>query len=218
MPTTILIADAHRLVSDALGRVLGQMEGYVVSTELPQSGQELIAVASRVKPDVVILDYWMPGMEAPAAIRLILASRPSCKILLLSWLHGVDQIREALRAGAVGFLSKSVTVDKLAEAISRAMAGEAPVFEEELDQSVRSISERTYQDDEAWQRLALLTPREIEILKLMDEGRLIDQVAKDLSIKTATVRNHIHNILEKTGTQAHLQALAMARHHGIIRS
>lgn len=218
MAVSILVADAHRLMADALAKILNLEQDFDVCDDVPGSGQELLEAAGRVMPHVVVLDYWLPGMEAAAATRMLLSRSPMSKVLLLAWLSAPDQIRSGLEAGAVGFLSKSITVDQLAQAIRRADAGESPVFEKQLDQMITSMTERARKDDKVWERLVLLTGREIEILKLLDRGRLIEQIAKDLDIKPSTVRNHIHNILEKTHTQTHLQALAMARHHGLIVS
>lgn len=218
MPITILVADAHRLVSDGLSCALRQHSDLEVLDVLPVSGQEVVAEAKRRRPDVVVLDYWMPGMEASAATRLLVAGDPSCRVLIVSWVYGIDHIRESLEAGAVGFLPKSIRISNLVDAVRRAYKGERPVLSEELKQMATTIHERSQRDDDIWQRLALLTGREIEILKLLDEGVLIPQIAKSLSIKVSTVRNHLHNILEKTGVQTHMQAASLARHHGLIRS
>jgi len=178
-----------------LSKSLRLYPDFEVLEHLPASGQEAFSLIARLKPDVVVLDFWIPGMAAPALTRLIVSKLPDCKVILLSWLYGPDQIREGLGAGAVGFLAKSVTVDVLTDVVRRALDGESPVCEQELDEAIRVISERDYQDEAAWQLLAVLTPREVEILKLMDLGRPIELVAKELTIRPSTVRNHIHNIL-----------------------
>lgn len=215
---SILISDAHRLTADALVRVLNLEPDFHALSETPDSGENLIDLAGAAVPDVVLLDYWLPGIDGPAATRMVLSRSPLSRVILLAWLCAPDQVKKGLEAGAVGFLPKSVNVDQLTEAIRRAIAGEVPVFEKQLDQMLTAMAERSGKDDKVWERLVLLTAREMEILKLLDRGRLIEQIARDLSIKPSTVRNHIHNILEKTGTQTHLQALAMARQHGLIVS
>lgn len=214
---SVLIGDAHRLLGDALAESLSLREGLVVADARPTSMQELMDATRHSAPDIVLLDLWMPGVEPAAATRMILATAPDCKVIVLSWLYGPGQIEDALNAGATGFLTKSVTVNEVAEAIRRAQSGDRPVFAEELDDLMRRTSQREFESDRAWERLASLTGREIEILGLLDEGLLVEEIAEQLSISTSTVRSHVHHVLEKTGAKTQAQALTMARRHGLIK-
>ncbi|MGH2703666.1 MAG: response regulator [Actinomycetota bacterium] len=217
--TTVLVADAQRLFSEALAIALSRYPDLdVVDNNHPTSGLAAVEAAIDLRPDVALLDYWMVGMEGPAAARAILRRLPTCKIMLLSWLHGPAQVQEALDAGVVGFLPKSLGVGQVVDAIRRARAGEVPVYLEELKELLRNIELRDSEVEDMARRLGSLTPREIQILTLLSFGRRIEDVASDLSIAPGTLRTHVHNILKKTGARSQLEALAMARHHGLIQT
>ncbi|MGH2772408.1 MAG: response regulator [Actinomycetota bacterium] len=216
MPTTILIADALRLFSDALSRALAQDRSLKVIADLPESGQDFLKAMDEHRPDVVLLDYWLAGMDAPTTIRLALSASPSSKIILLSWLIGTDQIQLGLEAGAAAFIPKTIDVDELTKAIQRARSGEVPVEEAKLDRMIVALEKRSFEDEEAWEGLSTLTYREIQILDLLNRGLLVEDVAKELGVKPSTVRKHIHHALEKTGAFTYAQAITIARRHGII--
>jgi two-component system response regulator DesR len=216
--TLILIADAQRLFSESLGIALGLQPGLEVLNDHPTEGLGAVEVALARRPDVAVLDYWMVGMEGPAVARAILKRVPTCKILMVSWLHGPPQVQEALDAGVVGFLPKSLRVQQVVEAIRRAQSGESPVFAEQLRVLLDSIETRANEVDRAAERLGSLTPREIQVLTLLSFGRPIEDVAADLSIAPGTLRTHVHNILRKTGARSQLEALALARHYGLIQT
>lgn len=213
---SVLIADSQRLFAEALGDALSLRPDLDVIAERPTSGPETVEAVLSLKPDVTLIDYWMASMEGAAVTARIVARLPEAKVILLSWFHGTREVKHALTAGAVGFLPKSVQVEDVAEAIRWAHAGQAPVYPEELEKLVRNISVRDEQATEAWRRLAKLTPREVQILELLAYGQPIAQVARKLEITPATLRTHIHKILDKTGTGSQIEALSLARRYGLI--
>lgn len=217
MAIRVLIADAQLLFADALGQTLAREEGLEVLEEHPTRGIPAIEAVLALRPDVALLDYWMNDTHGDAATRLILTSHPAQKVMLLSWFHGPLQIAAALDAGAVGFLPKSLTVAQVADGIRRAHAGECPVYGAELEQLARSIEERSRVQEERQERLFTLTPRELGVLCALNRGDPLCAVASDLNISQATVRNHIHSILVKTGTRSRMQAIALARSKGLLR-
>jgi len=163
-----------------------------------------------------VLDYWLPDMEGAAVAAQIKKLAPDTKVILLSPIYGPLQVNLALRAGAVGFLPKSVGVGQVFEAIVRANAGESPVFPEQLQGLLNKVDEIAEEVDQIRQRLMGLTPRELELLRLLSFGHSIQEISKDLSIAQATVRDHFHNIVTKTGARTKEQALAMAKYCGLI--
>lgn len=211
----VLIADPQRMVAQALAVAL---RGYDVEAldEHPDSGADTIRAVERHRPDVVLLEYWLQDMRAPAATRAILARAPATKVIALTWLPGAPHASETLKAGACGFLTKNQSLDHLADAIRRAHAGEWPIFREELEQLVGRISQRTEISETAAARFDALAPREMEVLRLIGHGWHAAEIAKHLQLAEATVRGYIRDILAKTGTQSQIEVMALARDYGIV--
>lgn len=213
----VLIADAQLLLAEALAIAMQRCPDCLVLGEYPQSGVDAVRSAIDLRPDVAVLDYWLPDMESPAVTRAILARLPETKILNLSWFHGPSQVEAALSAGATGFLPKALHVSQLVEAVHRSYAGESPVFGEQLQALLGTITERGETVAEIGRRLAALTPRELEVLQLLAAGQVPEEVARTLGIAPGTVRNHIHALLSKSGARSQVELVAMARDQGLIR-
>jgi len=212
----VLVADAQLLVADALSVALSRCIELDVLDDHPQSAVDALKAVMTDRPDVALLDFWLYGMEAPALTREILARFPDTKVLNLSWFHGRGQIDAALAAGAVGFLPKSLTVDQVDDAIHRAHAGEAPVFAAELSLLVDQIDDRADISSVVADRVATLTRRELEILRMIAEGVSVKQISVALGIKTATTRTHVREILHKMGAQSQIEAIVLARDQGLV--
>ena len=125
-------------------------------------------------------------------------------------------MQEALASGAVGFLPKGLTVAQVGEAIRRARAGQVPVFEEELQGLMQRIGWRQAFIENQAESVAKLTPRELQILRLMGRGLSVDDIAERLKMATSTARRHVHNILDKTGARSQVEAIVIARDHRLI--
>lgn len=209
----MLVADPQPLFGEALGTALGLEPDLSVLDLRPKTGLEAVEAVLKAAPDIALLDYWMEGMEGPAATRVILNKAPAQRIVLLCWFHGAPEIREGVSAGAVAVLSKDVEVPNLAEAIRQVHAGHPLLGGEET----RGAGKRSRgKKDKTWKLLVTLTPRELEILSTLAASGRPEEVAILLSLSPGTVRNHIRNILAKTGARSHLEAVIMARQHGMI--
>lgn len=208
---SVLIADAQALFAQALGVALGAYDRLQVVGERPVCGPTAIAAVCRHRPDVVVYDYWMLGLDGPTAIREILAAAPGTKVLVTSWFHSSAHIRAALDAGAAGFLPKSLGLASVAEALRRVGAGEPLVFAEQLAGLVENLENRWDRAVRRAEKLASLTPRESEVLQALAEGTPAPELAQQLSISVGTLRNHIHHILAKTGTRSKAEAIDLAR-------
>ncbi|MGH2704468.1 MAG: response regulator [Actinomycetota bacterium] len=216
-PITVLIADSNLLLADALAQALDWWPDLEVMEEHPASGEDAVQAVTARRPDVALLDYWMVGMDGPPAVRLIREQISGQRVLLLSWFHTSREVAEAFEAGAVGFLPRSMVVDQVADAVRRAHAGESPVYPAEVGGLVEHAATLHRERDEVAERLATLSSREREILTLLAGCRTVAQAAESLGISRGTIRNHIHNILQKTGATSHSQAVAWARYWGLIR-
>lgn len=212
----ILVADAQRLVAETLAISL-RYAGFEVVDEYPRTGGDAVAAAREHDPEVVLMDYWIPGMTGPAATRLILERRPDTKVMLFSWFHGPTQVQEALAAGAAAFIPRGISFQQVVEGIQRATSGEPLVYAEQLAEVLDEISRKAEEAEERARRLKSLTPREIDILQHLCQGHPAKHVAAQLGISVGTLKNHIHRILAKTGARTQLEAINMARHEGFIR-
>ncbi|MGH2772141.1 MAG: response regulator [Actinomycetota bacterium] len=213
----VLIADGEMMFAESLGVALAlKHERFQILGQYPVSVRELLDAVVLEKPEVVILDYWMPLEGGPAATRKILLWEKKTKVLLTSWDQAPEYVENTLKAGAVGFLPKGISLALVAGAIDRAAAGEVPVYKESLMAHMDHM--RTGQQDvrKHAERVAKLTIREIEVLGLLSVGNPIEWVANELGITVGTVNRHIHKVLTKTSTRSYPEAVALARRFGIL--
>jgi len=213
--TTVLIADALPILSDALSIALAAYPEFGVYEERPENGPAAIEAAVRLRPDFVLVDYWLPEMDGAVVAKAILSSAPECNVILLSAFSAPDQIQRSIDSGAVAFLPKDCSVAQVAEALRRICRGEGAIYQERLREL---LGDRTEAASEVWQSFANLAPRELEILALLNKGQSTKQIANRLSISPNTVRNYISSMLAKTESQSATEALAKARQSGFFRS
>ncbi len=211
---TVLIADGCKLLAESLAVSLGDWPNFAVVDEYPTTGLRAVESASRHRPDVVLLDYWIREMEGPVAVAMIRDRVPDTKVLLLTGVRD-PHARRGLAAGAVGCVPKSVGVDEVAAAVYLAGAdtrlvetgrlGGPQRFDppEDLDVGLR-------------RRLVALSPREIRVLRLTYVGCSPEAIARQFSISPSTVRVHLHNAIKKLEAESKEQALALARSSGLI--
>lgn len=214
---TVLVADTQRLFGEALGQALARFPDLDVVDEVPLTGPLAVESIAARKPDVALLDYWLPGILGPDVTRAVLARSPRQRILVLGWFFGPDQIGAVLDSGACGFLPKSLTVEQIVIGIRQAQAGKKPVLADGLDHLKAELERRCDQQDQRVSRLMTLTPRELKIIGLLSQGRPVQDLAKELAITLGTLRHYIHSILRKTGARSQMEAVAMARQEGLIR-
>lgn len=206
---SVLVGDGQRLLGEALRVSLALEPDFEVLEEQPATGLEAVEAILRRKPDVSLIDYWMAGMEGPAVTRMVLSKAPGRKIVLLGWFHGPAEIQAAGGAGAAAFLSKELRVGDLAAAVRQIARGKpGPRSQTRRRQSTKG--------QRAWEQLVSLTPREIEIIGQLALCGRPEEAAKELSISPNTMRLHIQHILSKTGARSQVEAIALARKHGLI--
>ncbi len=214
-PITVVVADPQPLFAEALGIALQRCPSLDVVDQHPETAAELLRLVELQRPQVVVTSYWLRDMEGPEVVRGILMRAPDAKVIQLSWLYGPLPVRDSLNAGAVGFLPKSISVDTLVEGIVRAKAGESLIFGDEIDRLLADDHERGGNLDLPG-RLAALTPRELEILRLLATGLTAQEIAHRLDIAKGTVRTHVHKVLCKLGARSQLEVVAIARDHGVV--
>lgn len=181
----------------------------------PELGSEGALEALRAHhPDLVLLDLGLPGEGGLALGRRILEERPDVKLLAVTALKEATAVREAVRAGFGGYLTKDLPRDRFLRAVRTAMDGEV-VVPAELAPSAAGA--RTSEERQATLLADQLTSRERGVLALLVEGLSGADIAKRLSVSSNTVRTHIHNILTKLGVHSRLEAAAFAIRCGIVR-
>jgi DNA-binding NarL/FixJ family response regulator len=212
----VLIADDQALFRRGLFVVLGLEPDIDVVAEA-QNGQEAIAKATDLAPDVVLLDVRMPGMDGIEAARRIREILPSTKILMLTVSDEEDDLYEAIKAGANGYLLKEISVEEVAAAIQAVMQGQSlisPSMASKLLIEFNALARRAAERDEL--PAPVLTARELEVLRLVARGMSNKDVADQLFISENTVKNHVRNILEKLHLHSRMEAVMYAVRKGLL--
>ena len=211
--TRILLADDHALVRRGLRLILEAEPDLTVVAEAGD-GAEAVELARREEVDLAILDIAMPRMTGIQAAREIARRAPDVRILILSMYDNEQYLFEALKAGASGYVLKSVADRDLLEACRAAMRGEPFLYPGAVNTLIRDYLRRRQRDDEAPDRI--LTHREEEVLKLIAEGNSSKQIAGALVISAKTVDRHRANILQKLGMHDRLELTRYAIRAGLV--
>jgi NarL family two-component system response regulator LiaR len=218
----VLVADDHAIVRKGLCALLATEPDIEVVGEA-QDGAEAIAQVQALRPDVVLMDLAMPGMDGLEATRRITASQPGARVLVVTSYSGDEQIFPAIRAGALGYLLKDASPHELVQAIRQIHRGESSLHPTVARRLLSEISPDQGRSPSPWapnqQRLVadLLTNRENEVLLLVAEGATNRQIAEELAISEATVRTHMSKILSKLNVSSRTQAALYALRQGLAQ-
>jgi DNA-binding NarL/FixJ family response regulator len=215
-PIRILIVDDQALFREALHTLLSVQTDFEVVGEA-SNGEEAIRLAVYSQPNIVLMDLQMPVLDGVTATGRLLELIPNCRVIILTTFDDDEYVFEGLRAGAVGYLMKDVSSEKLFEAIRSAARGEYFLLPSITAKVVAEFS-RISRPGSANQETLIdpLSPREIEILQLVATGASNKDIADKLIISEGTVKNHLSNILGKMGVKDRMQAVLKAKDLGII--
>jgi DNA-binding NarL/FixJ family response regulator len=214
-PITVLIVDDERTFGEALELALGREEDLRI-VDVAMDGSQAVRSADRYRPDVVLMDVAMPGMSGIEAARRIKEADPEAHIVMLSGHDDEHLLARAVQAGATGLLRKTEAVVNIASTVRRAHRGEALHAPDEVEGAIRRLRHRRDKDDDAARRLERLTPREIQILGMMAEGRMPEEITAHLGMSPNTLRTHMQNVLTKLGVHSKMEALVLAISHGKV--
>jgi two-component system, NarL family, response regulator LiaR len=192
-PITVLIVDDHEVVRRGVGAYLETQPDLEVVGEAT-SGDEAVEMVKELIPDVVLMDLIMPGMDGVETTRRVKAASPRTQVVVLTSYHEDVHIFPALKAGAISYILKDMKMEKLVEAIHRAVQGEVTLHPRVASRVLQNIRGESAEDQQLFSEL---TERELSVLKLIANGLSNSQIAEKLTISENTVKGHVSNILSK---------------------
>jgi DNA-binding NarL/FixJ family response regulator len=213
LKTHILLADDHEVVRDGLRMVLNSAPDLQVVAEAGD-GAEAVRLGLSEEVDLAVLDVSMPRMTGLQAASELSRRRPELRVLMLSMHDNEQYFFEALKAGAAGYVLKSVANRDLIEACRAAMRGEPFLYPAAVTALVRDYLERARHGEET--PVDPLTPRELEVIKLIGEAHTSEEIAEMLVISKKTVDRHRANILEKLGMRNRVELTRYAIRRGLV--
>jgi DNA-binding NarL/FixJ family response regulator len=206
----VMICDDHALFRRGLMMVLESEDGIEVVGEA-EDGDDAIRRAEEIAPDVVLMDVRMPKASGIEATQAIAEAVPSARILMLTVSDEEDDLYDAIKAGAAGYLLKEISIEEVASAIRSVMSGQSLISP---SMAAKLLTEFTNLARKAAERHSVPTPRlterELEVLKLVAEGMSNREIAGELYISENTVKNHVRNILEKLHLHSRMEAVVYA--------
>jgi DNA-binding NarL/FixJ family response regulator len=214
-PIRVLVVDDQELVRSGFCVILDAADGITVVGEAA-NGEAAVSQAAARRPDVVLMDIRMPVMNGLEAARLLTSGSPAPKVVMLTTFDLDEYVYEALRAGASGFLLKDSPRADLIAAVRAAAAGNALLAPTVTRRLIEAFARRPAEASPSPARLALLTPREREVLVLLARGGSNAEVAAALFVSEATVKTHVGNLLAKLALRDRVQAVILAYETGIV--
>ncbi|MDP8950600.1 MAG: response regulator transcription factor [Actinomycetota bacterium] len=225
-PARVLIADDHMLVRDGYRLMLDREEDLEVVGEAA-NGREAVELCRRLHPDLVLMDVRMPEMDGLAATREIKVESPTTSVLVVTTYDNPDYLFEAVEAGAAGYVLKDAPKSQLLDAVRRTLGGESPLNQELAMQLISRFTREARKPDESPparpQRrgarapaLEALTPRELEVLQLLAQGKSNPQIAQELVISRLTAKTHVERIIRKLEVSDRTQAALRAIELGLV--
>jgi NarL family two-component system response regulator LiaR len=209
-PIRVLIVDDHAIVRKGIRALLAEVE-YIDVVGEAGNGQDAIALAQDLNPDVILMDLVMPGVDGIEAIRQITGCQEQARILVLTSFASDDKVFPAIKAGALGYLLKDSEPADLLQAIQQVHRGEPslhPIIASKVLQEMQRPSVRPPTPDP-------LTDRELQVLRLVAQGLGNQEIAEQLVVTEATVRSHVSNILSKLHLANRVQATLYALQEGL---
>jgi NarL family two-component system response regulator LiaR len=207
-PIRVMLVDDYAMVRRGLATFLMVFDDFKLVGEA-ESGEAAIRLCAEVVPDVILMDMILPEMDGASATRAIRQNYPQVQVIALTSFKESELIKNALEAGAIGYLLKDVSADELARAIRAAHAGRATLSPEAAQVLVETANQPPMPGLD-------LTERERAVLALMVEGLNNTQIAGRLTVSPSTVKSHVSNILSKLGVSSRTEAVTLALRHGLV--
>lgn len=213
MKIRVLVADDHKLFRQGLISLMRTRDNLIEVVGEATTGQEAIQLVERLRPDIVLMDIYMPQIDGLQATRIIRERFPEVAIVILTSSESNEHLYEAVSMGASGFLLKSLDASELFRLLEGVKRGEAVMTRAMAARLMKGVASRANQTDN---EADLLTEREIEVLKLVAQGFSNPQISKELCVTVNTVKSHIKSILDKLDVENRTQAATYALQHGLV--
>ena len=214
-PTRVLVVQDNPLLATTIVEILERVPGLSVLA-VALTGAAAVAVTARDKATVVLMDFHLPDMSGPAAAILIQEMNPGVPIVFHSAEESEAALLDAIDAGATAYLTRSATADEILDAVQRASRGEVlipvPLFVKAISRQRAVVAEA----EERSARLAVFTPRELDVLRTLTKGLDTQAIGRHLGIADHTVEWHVRHLIEKLQVHSKLQAVVAAVRLGII--
>ena len=207
----VLVVDDHPVVRDGLGAIFESEDEFVVVGKA-KDGAEAIAQVEQVRPDVVLLDLRMPGIDGVAAMRRMLRESPGVKVLVLTTYDTEEDIFQAIEAGAVGYMLKDASWEEIFEAVRAAHRGDSLIHPRVASRLLGRFAQLSRQAAPTYG----LSDRELEVLRLIAKGASNKMIAGSLHISESTAKNHVANVFRKLDVSDRTEAVTLALQKGII--
>ncbi|MEU9779373.1 response regulator transcription factor [Streptomyces phaeochromogenes] len=215
MTVRVVLADDQPLVRAALRMVIGEATGLEVVGEAG-TGAEAVALAGAERPDVVVMDIRMPGMDGIEATRLITEGSGGAQVIMLTTFDDDDYLYGALRAGAAGFLVKDMALDDILDAIRVVATGDGLLAPSVTRRLIREFAERPVSAAPAVRAALGITDREREVLTLIGNGLSNTEIAARLSISVATAKTYVTRLLAKLDARDRVRLVIIAYEAGLV--
>jgi DNA-binding NarL/FixJ family response regulator len=212
MPIRVVLVDDHPIVLQGLQHLFERHDEFRVVAVCADANSAIAAVRAN-QPDVMVLDLRMPGGTGLDVMRTLSNEQIPCRIVLLTAAISDDQVVEAVKLGAAGLVLKESAPEALLECVRKVHAGEQWIDRDTVTRALSTVLDREAAEKEASHTL---TPREIEIVRMVAQGLRNRAIAERLSISEGTVKVHLHNIYEKFGVDGRLELLLAAQQKGLI--
>jgi DNA-binding NarL/FixJ family response regulator len=210
----VLIVDDHEIVREGLQTLLAEEPDFeVVGTT--GDGAAAVELVQATKPDVIVMDLVMPGLDGIEATRRIVGNDPAARVLVLTTFADDQRVREAIQAGATGYLLKDVLKADLLRALRDAAAGRPSLHPDVQQHLMREVAGKRSSSAEQTAPHLSLTEREIGILRLIAEGRSNKEIAAALFLTEGTIKGYVSTIFDKLGVEDRTQAALYAVKHGL---
>jgi DNA-binding NarL/FixJ family response regulator len=207
-----MLADDHRMLREGLGRSMRE-QGFDVVGEA-SDGAEAVAMAQRLRPDVILMDVTMPEMDGVEACRQVRLDLPGTQVVMLTMHADQEVLASAIRAGASGYLVKDCSTEEIASAVRMAASGETALSPQLAASMLNEV--RKWDKAAAAEEERVVTKREEEVLQLIADGCSTPEVAAKLYISQKTVKNHLASIYQKLDARDRTQAVLQAVRMGIV--
>jgi DNA-binding NarL/FixJ family response regulator len=213
----LMLVDDQSLFREALRTLLALQPDFEIAAEA-ENGERAVVLAQTHKPDVILMDLRMPVMGGVEATRRVLAGAPTARVVVLTTFEEDEEIFEAMRAGAVGFLLKACSADKLCDSVRAAAQGTSVLEPSVAARMMAELNRLTTREARrpAQTLIDPLSERELDVLKLLAAGCSNKEIGSRLNITEGTVKNHMTNVLGKLGVLDRTQAALKARELGLI--